>query len=85
LPEILALSDRILVARQGRIVEEMDIAEATETKIMCAAVYRVRGRHASSAVGMEHIPIKFIGMCSRSICYRMSFSENRLPLFRNML
>jgi hypothetical protein len=27
------------VARQGRIVEEMDIAEATETKIMYAAVH----------------------------------------------
>ena len=39
LPEILALSDRILVARQGRIVEEMDIAEATEQKIMYAAVH----------------------------------------------
>ena len=39
LPEILALSDRILVARQGRIVEEMDISEATETKIMYAAVH----------------------------------------------
>jgi ABC-type sugar transport system ATPase subunit len=25
LPEVLALSDRILVAREGRIVEEMDI------------------------------------------------------------
>jgi ABC-type sugar transport system ATPase subunit len=32
-------SDRILVARQGRIVEEMDISEATETKIMYAAVH----------------------------------------------
>jgi ABC-type sugar transport system ATPase subunit len=39
LPEILALSDRILVARQGRIVEEMDVSEATETKIMYAAVH----------------------------------------------
>ena len=39
LPEILALSDRILVARQGRIVEEMDIAEATESRIMYAAVH----------------------------------------------
>jgi ABC-type sugar transport system ATPase subunit len=39
LPEVLALSDRILVARQGRIVEEMDIAEATEAKIMHAAVH----------------------------------------------
>ncbi len=39
LPEILALSDRILVARQGRVVEEMDIAEATENRIMYAAVH----------------------------------------------
>lgn len=39
LPEIMALSDRILVARQGRIVEEMDIAEATESRIMYAAVH----------------------------------------------
>jgi simple sugar transport system ATP-binding protein/ribose transport system ATP-binding protein len=39
MPEILALSDRILVARQGRIVEEMDIVEASEAKIMYAAVH----------------------------------------------
>jgi ABC-type sugar transport system ATPase subunit len=39
LPEVLALSDRILVARQGRIVEEMDVSEATEAKIMYAAVH----------------------------------------------
>ncbi len=39
LPEIMALSDRVLVARQGRIVEEMDIAEATENRIMYAAVH----------------------------------------------
>ncbi len=39
LPEIMALSDRILVARQGRIVEEMDVAEATESRIMYAAVH----------------------------------------------
>jgi len=39
LPEILALSDRILVARQGRVVEEMNIAEATESRIMYAAVH----------------------------------------------
>ena len=39
LPEVLALSDRILVARQGRIVEEMDLSEATEAKIMYAAVH----------------------------------------------
>jgi simple sugar transport system ATP-binding protein/ribose transport system ATP-binding protein len=39
LPEILALSDRILVARQGRIVEEMDSRSATEQRIMYAAVH----------------------------------------------
>jgi simple sugar transport system ATP-binding protein/ribose transport system ATP-binding protein len=39
LPEVLALSDRILVARQGQIVEEMSAADATEAKIMYAAVH----------------------------------------------
>ncbi|WP_276120132.1 sugar ABC transporter ATP-binding protein [Pararhizobium qamdonense] len=39
LPEILAISDRILVARQGRIVEELSIEDATEEKIMYAAVH----------------------------------------------
>jgi simple sugar transport system ATP-binding protein/ribose transport system ATP-binding protein len=39
LPEILALSDRILVARQGKIVEEMDRRTATEEGIMYAAVH----------------------------------------------
>ena len=39
LPEILALSDCILVARQGRIEEEMDSRHATEQKIMFAAVH----------------------------------------------
>jgi len=39
LPEILAVSDRILVARGGRIVEEMPRAEATEEKIMYAAIH----------------------------------------------
>ncbi|BAB49027.1 sugar ABC transporter ATP-binding protein [Mesorhizobium japonicum] len=39
LPEIMNLSDRILVCRQGRIVEEYSPAEATEEKIMYAAVH----------------------------------------------
>ncbi len=39
LPEIMNLSDRILVCRQGRIVEEMSPVEATEEKIMYAAVH----------------------------------------------
>ena len=39
LPEIMNLSDRILVCRQGRIVEEITPTEATEEKIMYAAVH----------------------------------------------
>ncbi len=39
LPEILSLSDRILVSRQGRIVEELSPGEATSEAIMFAAVY----------------------------------------------
>lgn len=39
LPEILALSDRVLVMRQGKVVEELSGAEATEEKIMYAAVH----------------------------------------------
>ena len=35
----MALSDRILVARQGKIIEERSIDEATEQKIMYAAVH----------------------------------------------
>jgi ABC-type sugar transport system ATPase subunit len=39
LPEVMAISDRILVARGGRIVEEMTAAQATEEKIMYAAIH----------------------------------------------
>ena len=39
LPEILALSDRILVARQGKIVEEFPAEEADEKRIMYAAIH----------------------------------------------
>jgi len=39
LPEIMNLSDRILVCRQGRIVEELSTAETTEEEIMYAAVH----------------------------------------------
>ena len=39
LPEIVKMSDRILVARKGRIVEEFSGDEATEEKIMYAAVH----------------------------------------------
>jgi simple sugar transport system ATP-binding protein len=39
LPEIMNLSDRILVCRQGRVVEEISPIEATADKIMFAAVH----------------------------------------------
>jgi simple sugar transport system ATP-binding protein len=39
LPEVLALSDRILVSRQGKVVEEFSSTEATEEKIMYAAIH----------------------------------------------
>ena len=39
IPEVLSLSDRILVCRQGRVVEEFPADEATEEKIMFAAVH----------------------------------------------
>ena len=39
LPEVLALSDRVLVWRQGKVVEEFSALEATEEKIMYAAIH----------------------------------------------
>lgn len=39
LPEIMALSDRILVSRKGKVVEEFSAVEATEEKIMYAAIH----------------------------------------------
>lgn len=39
LPEVMNLSDRILVCRQGRVVEEISPLEATSEKIMFAAVH----------------------------------------------
>jgi simple sugar transport system ATP-binding protein len=39
LPEILALSDRILVSRQGKVVEEFSALDATEERIMYAAIH----------------------------------------------
>jgi simple sugar transport system ATP-binding protein len=39
LPEVMLLSDRLLVTRQGRVVEEFSPIEATEEKLMYAAVH----------------------------------------------
>jgi ABC-type sugar transport system ATPase subunit len=37
LPEVLALSDRILVLHAGRIAAEFGVEEATQEKILLAA------------------------------------------------
>lgn len=39
LPEVMQLSDRLLVARQGRVVEEFSPLDATEENLMYAAVH----------------------------------------------
>ena len=39
LPEIMALSDRVLVSRMGKVVEEYSAFEATEEKLMYAAIH----------------------------------------------
>jgi simple sugar transport system ATP-binding protein len=39
LPEVLSVSDRILVARSGRIVAEFDATDATEDKLLYAAIH----------------------------------------------
>ena len=39
LPEIMALSDRILVAKQGKVVVEFSATEATQEVIMFAAIH----------------------------------------------
>jgi len=39
LPEVMSLSDRMLVARQGRIVAEFTPEDATEERLMFAAVH----------------------------------------------
>jgi ABC-type sugar transport system ATPase subunit len=45
LPEILGVSDRILVMREGRLMAEFSRAEATQDRIMQAAT----GQSASAA------------------------------------
>ncbi|MDA0223885.1 MAG: hypothetical protein O3A08_09485 [Proteobacteria bacterium] len=39
LPEVMQLSDRLLVTRQGKVVEEFSPLDATEEKLMYAAVH----------------------------------------------
>ena len=52
LVEILRLSDRIIVMCEGKITGEMDIAEATQEKIMAAATRDIdKQRQASAGEG----------------------------------
>jgi len=39
LPEVMALSDRILVAKQGKVVVEFSATDATQEGIMYAAIH----------------------------------------------
>jgi rhamnose transport system ATP-binding protein len=48
LPEILAMSDRVLVMREGKLVAEFDRAEATQERIMAAAAGLSAGLGAAS-------------------------------------
>ena len=48
MPELLALCDRILVMAEGRLTAELPRAEATQEKIMSAAVPRVQGIGAAA-------------------------------------
>jgi rhamnose transport system ATP-binding protein len=45
LPEVLAMSDRILVVAEGRIVAEMARGEATQERVMAAATGEEAGAH----------------------------------------
>jgi rhamnose transport system ATP-binding protein len=49
LPEIMRLSDRILVMREGLIVAEFQRKEATQEAVITAAL----GRHATEAAGVQ--------------------------------
>jgi rhamnose transport system ATP-binding protein len=41
LPEILGMSDRIIVMREGRVTAQLSRAEATQEKIISAATQNV--------------------------------------------
>ncbi len=43
LPEVIAMSDRILVVAEGRIIEEIARVEATQEAVMTAATRTKRG------------------------------------------
>src|SRR5258705_13837516 len=51
LPEVLAMSDRIIVLHEGRITAEIPRERATEERVMFAAAGRASDDEASGPVG----------------------------------
>ena len=49
LPEVLRISDRILVMREGRLMTELAHADASEEEILSAATGQARGQQAGEA------------------------------------
>jgi rhamnose transport system ATP-binding protein len=47
LPEVLAVSDRVLVISRGRLVADLDIAEASQEAVLAAATGSSTGRPAA--------------------------------------
>src|SRR5438067_6463246 len=50
LPEVLAMSDRVLVMHEGRLTAELSHAEATEERVMFAAT----GQHTPAPAHLQH-------------------------------
>jgi ribose transport system ATP-binding protein len=47
MPEVLGMSDRILVMHEGKISGEFDRADATQERLMACAVGKTEGQHAA--------------------------------------
>jgi len=54
MPELLALSDRIIVMHRGKITAEFQQNEATQENILAAAMGHQRGEAANTRCGMEN-------------------------------
>ena len=71
LPEIMALSDRILVSRQGKVVEEFSALEATEEK-SCTRRFTKGGRRTRG--GGTPAPHYLRGDSPSSLSLRSSYA-----------
>jgi ABC-type sugar transport system, ATPase component len=47
MPEVLGMSDRILVMHEGKICGEFDRADATQERLMACAVGKTEGQQAA--------------------------------------